>query len=85
MECEMKKIIPVKLITEFNQDGTVKKSLLQYQIQEDGSMDPRKFYTVAVKAAIALEDVDKMLQASVGHAEKAEKINTEVKDVKKTA
>lgn len=69
----MKEIIPVKLITTLNKDGTVKDSILQYQISIDGAVE-NKFYTMGVKAGINITDLGKVITDSISHAATGEKI-----------
>jgi len=69
----MKEIIPVKLITTLDRDGSVKDSILQYQISVDGVVE-NKYYTMGVKAGIKIEDLSKIISDSVSHAETGEKI-----------
>ena len=70
----MKTIIPIKLIIDLNTDGTFKDGVLQYQIDEDGAIDRRRFYTVGIKDAISIPDIDVMIGDTTIHAQLAEKI-----------
>jgi len=69
-----KEIIPYKFIANLNEDGTFKNGVLQYRIRVDGSMDPRKFFTIAIGGGIKIPDFNKVLSDSMTHAEKGEKM-----------
>jgi hypothetical protein len=72
----MKAIIPVKLIIDLNTDGTFKDGVLQYQIDEDGSMDKRRFYTVGIKNGM---DINKFIDILIDTQTIA--LNTEKIDI----
>ncbi len=74
----MKQIIPKKLITTFDKDGQAQNSVLLYQIKTGGVLD-NKFHTISVKAGVNIGNLNKILKASITHAEKGEHIK-EAKD-----
>ena len=69
-----KEIIPLKLIVDLNEDGTVKDGILQYQLRELGVTSKRNFYTIGIKSGIQIPDLEKIISDSKTHAEKGEKI-----------
>jgi hypothetical protein len=69
-----KEIIPIKLIIDLNADGTFRDGVLQYQIQDEGAIDKRRFYTVGIKDGIKIPDLQTIIGDSKIHAEKAESI-----------
>jgi hypothetical protein len=69
----MKTIIPIKLITDLNPDGTARSSLLQYKISIDGAIE-EKFYTMTVDAGIDLGNFNPILANAAAHAEQGEGI-----------
>lgn len=68
-----KEIIPNKLITAINTDGTLKDCVLHYQIKNDGVLD-KKFLTVNVKGGIVIEDLEKIIEDSIAQAKLSEGI-----------
>lgn len=68
-----KEIIPNKLITAINTDGTLKDCVLHYQIKTDGVLD-KKFYTVNVKDGIVANDLQKIIDDSIAQAKTSEGI-----------
>jgi hypothetical protein len=69
-----KEIIPIKLIIDLNTDGTFRDGVLQYQIQDEGAIDKRRFYTIGIKDGIKIPDLQTIIGDSKIHAEKAESI-----------
>ncbi|MDD4980707.1 MAG: hypothetical protein PHC54_05515 [Candidatus Omnitrophica bacterium] len=69
-----KEIIPYRLVVTYNDEGSVKSSILQYRIREDGKMDERKFYTMSVNNGIEPAKLQSISAASISHVEKGEKI-----------
>jgi len=71
-----KEIVPNKLITAINTDGTLKDCVLHYQIKTDGVLD-KKFLTVNVKSGIVVEDLQKIVNDSIAQAKHSEGIEEE--------
>jgi len=67
-------IIPHKLIINLNKDGTFRDGILQYQIQEDGVIDNGRFYTIGIKDAINIPDIETIIGDTTIQAQLAEKI-----------
>jgi len=70
----VKKIIPIKMIIDLNPNGTFRDGVLQYQIDEEGAIDKRRFYTVGIKDGIKIPDLQTIIGDTKIHAEKAESI-----------
>jgi len=68
-----KEIIPNKLITAINTDGTLKDCVLHYQIKTDGVLD-KKFLTVNVKGGIVVDDLQEIIDDSITQAKTSEGI-----------
>lgn len=68
----MKKIVPMKIIIEFNADGSFKDGVYQYQIEVDGARDPRKFFTIGIKQGASVQDLKKVFDFAHDKANKAE-------------
>ena len=81
----MKKIVPRKLVITLNEDGTFKDGILMYQIDENGSIDKRKFYTMGIKEGIRIPDIEKITVDSIVHTGKGEAIDVSAISVVATA
>jgi len=82
----MKKIVPLKLVISLNTDGTFKDSVLIYQIDTDGSIDRRKFYSMGVKAGIITSEIEKVIADTITHTGQGEAIDvSEITVVKRIA
>jgi len=66
----MKELIPNKLIISINENGTVKNTILHYQLSIDGSLDKRKFYTMAI-AGLELSNI---IKSSIDYVKEREGI-----------
>jgi hypothetical protein len=73
MECDMKEMIPQKLIATLNEDGTLKNAVLQYKLKIDGVLQS-KFYTIAVSDGIKAVNINTVFTDAISHAKKGEKI-----------
>ncbi len=67
-----KTIIPIKLIVETNQDGAYNTGVLQYQINEDGSIGKPK--TIGINNGITLDTINGILAEAKRVAEQGEGI-----------
>ena len=72
-----KEIISNKIIINLDYNGTFKDAILHYRLRIDGSLDPKKFYTIKVNAGINIEDIQKIINDSIAQAKKGEGIEEE--------
>jgi len=72
-----KEIISNKIIINLDDNGTFKDAILHYRLRIDGSLDPKKFYTIKVNAGINIEDIQKIINDSIAQAKKGEGIEEE--------
>jgi len=63
-------IIPIKLIVDTNQDGTYNTGVLQYKVNDNGSISKPK--TIGINSGITLENINSILAEAKIVAEQGE-------------
>jgi hypothetical protein len=70
----IKEIIPNKMIFSLNDDGSFKSAMLHYRLRVDGSLDPKKFYTIKIDVSIDIEGIQQIINDSIVQVKKSEGI-----------
>lgn len=69
-----KEIVPNKLIITLNEDWSVKDTVLSYRMREDGAMDTKRYFTIAVDGGIDIQQLNGIIESAKAHANAGEKI-----------
>jgi hypothetical protein len=76
MECEMKNLIPIKMIVAIDPVGSAVDGVIQYQLVVDGSNNG-KFYTIGIQGALDTEGaaaIKTFIDKAIAIAKQAEAI-----------